>query len=674
METGRVTIDGQLIEISGASNILELVRKVGIELPTFCYHSELSIYGACRLCMVEVDRMGLVASCSTPPADGMVIRTNTERTRRLRRMILELLLANHDRECPTCAKNISCKLQKLARQYGVNEIRFGKRDIKLPIDSSGSSIIKDPNKCILCGDCVRMCKEIQGLGIWDFAHRGSKTEVTTAFGKDLSEVACVNCGQCAAVCPTGALTVKSEVTRAWEAIHNPGETVVVQVAPAVRVALGEEFGLPAGSAVTGKVVASLKRMGVDKVFDTLFAADLTTIEESTELLGRLEIGANLPLFTSCCPAWVKYCEQMHADMLGNVSSCRSPQQMFGALVKKHLAEKIGKEPGELVCISIMPCTAKKFEAQRPEFTTNGVRDVDIVLTTVELSQMIKEAGLLFSELEPVGFDNPLGMGSGSALIFGASGGVAESVVRFISGQVGGTGTGRVDYYPVRGLNGIKEAEVEVNGSTVKLAVVNGLANAETLLQRIKKGEADYHVVEVMACPGGCIGGGGQPDMNNTAARLNRMQAIYRLDALEQVHKAQDNVYVDKVINEWFESPGSHTAHHDLHTDYVPRRRITGKAIELAGVSGESKLDVSVCVGTGCYLRGSYDILNKFTDLVRNFGLEGYINLKGTFCLEHCNQGVSVKVNDEIITGVTTDNAEHIFRTAIAVKADVPLKL
>ena len=673
MDTGRVTIDGQPVEIAGATNILELVRRVGIELPTFCYHSELSVYGSCRLCMVEVDKMGLVASCSTPPSEGMVIHTNNERTRRLRRMILELLLANHDRECPTCAKNTACKLQKLARQYGVDKIRFGKRDDKLPVDSSSSSIVKDPNKCILCGDCVRMCKEIQGLGIWDFAYRGSKTEVVAAFNKELSEVACVNCGQCVAVCPTGALTVKSEVEKAWAAIYDSGKTVVVQVAPAVRVALGEEFGLPPGAAVTGKLVAALKKMGVDKVFDTLFAADLTTIEESMEFMGRLANGTNLPLFTSCCPAWIKYCEQMHSDMLGHVSSCRSPQQMLGALVKKHYVKKTGQTPEQVVNISVMPCTAKKYEAKRPEFTTGGVYDVDIVLTTVELSQMLKEAGIVFNELEPAAFDNPLGMGSGGALIFGASGGVAESVVRFVSGYAGEANSGRVDYHPVRGLEGMKEAQIEVKGATIKLAVVNGLANAEKLLQKIKSGEAEYHVVEVMACPGGCVGGGGQPDINNTAARFNRMQAIYRLDAVEQVHKAQDNVYVNKIIDEFFEKAGSHAAHQDLHTGYVPRRRISGKPIEITGSPGENRLDVSVCVGTGCHLRGSYDVLNEFTDLVRNFGLEEYINLKGTFCLEHCDQGVSVQVNGDIITGVTPDNAKQIFKTMIAVRADIPLK-
>ncbi|MEG6615457.1 [FeFe] hydrogenase, group A [Peptococcaceae bacterium 1198_IL3148] len=672
MSTSKVTIDGQIVEINGAKNILELARRAGIELPTFCYHSELSIYGACRLCMVEVEKMGLVASCSTPPSDGMIIHTNTERVRRLRRMIIELLLANHDRECTTCGKSTSCKLQKLAKQFGVTKVRFGNRDVKLPIDESGNSIVKDPNKCILCGDCVRMCKEIQGIGVWDFAHRGSKTEVTTAFGKNLSEVACVNCGQCVAVCPTGALTIKSEVEQAWRAIHDPNKTVVVQIAPAVRVALGEEFGLETSEKVTGKMVTALKKMGVDKVFDTLFSADMTTIEESMEFMDRLQNGGKLPLFTSCCPGWIKYCEQNHADMLSNLSSCRSPQQMFGSLVKKHYANKIGKEAKEVVCISIMPCTAKKFEAKRPEFTTDGVPDVDIVLTTVELSQMIKESGIIFKELEPVGFDNPLGMGSGSALIFGASGGVMESVVRFVAGYTGGADVGRIDFYPVRGIEGIKEASVEVDGTELKLAVANGIGNAEKLIQKIKKGEAFYHAVEVMCCPTGCVGGGGQPEVNDTATRVQRLKEIYRLDAMEQVHKAQDNIYVNKILNEWFGGAASENTHHDLHTNYTPRRRITGKAIEVNDTKEGGSVHVQVCVGTGCYLRGSYDIMNKFTELIKKWSMEDYVQLTGTFCLEKCDQGVSIKIDDEIITGINMDNVEHIFKTKIAIKVDLAL--
>ncbi len=668
MSTGKVTIDGKIVEINGAKNILELARRTGIELPTFCYHSELSVYGACRLCMVEVDKMGLVASCSTPPADGMVVRTNTERVRRLRRMIIELLLANHDRECTTCGKSTTCKLQKLAKQFGVSKVRFGSRDVKLPIDESGSSIIKDPNKCILCGDCVRMCKEIQGIGVWDFAHRGSNTVVTTAFDKKLSDVACVNCGQCVTVCPTGALTVKSEIEKAWQAIYDSEKTVVVQIAPAVRVALGEEFGLVGKSEqVTGKMVAALKKMGADKVFDTLFSADLTTIEESMELLERLKAGEKLPLFTSCCPGWIKYCEQNHADLLTNLSSCRSPQQMFGSLVKKHYAKKIQKDPKDVICISVMPCTAKKFEAKRPEFTTDNVPDVDIVLTTVELAQMIKESGILFEELEPVGFDNPLGMGSGSALLFGSSGGVMESVVRFVAGYTAGEDIGRVDFEPVRGTDGIKEAEVEVSGEKLKLAVVNGLGNAEKLIQRIKNGEASYHAVEVMCCPAGCIGGGGQPEVNDTAARIQRMKEIYRLDATNQVHKAQDNIYVNKILTEWFEGPATVGTHHDLHTCYTPRRRITGKPIEVNATKGEGSVQVQVCVGTGCYLRGSYDIMSKFNELIKELDLEGLVRLTGTFCLEQCDKGVSIKVGDEIITGVTLENAEQIFKSQVAMK-------
>ncbi|MTI81990.1 MAG: 4Fe-4S dicluster domain-containing protein [Firmicutes bacterium] len=669
MSTGKVTIDGQVVEINEAKNVLELARRVGVELPTFCYHSELSIYGACRLCMVEVEKMGLVASCSTVPMDGMVIRTNTERVRRLRRMIIELLLANHDRECPTCAKSTSCKLQKLAKQFGVTKVRFGNRDEQLPIDESASSIIKDPNKCILCGDCVRMCKEIQGIGVWDFAFRGSETQVTTAFDKKLADVSCVNCGQCVSVCPTGALTVKSEVDKAWEAIYDTDKTVVVQIAPAVRVALGEEFAANTGD-VTGKMVAALKKVGADKVFDTLFTADMTTIEESMEFMDRLKNGGKLPLFTSCCPGWIKYSEQAHSDLLGNLSSCRSPQQMFGSMVKKHYASRIGKEPKDVVSISIMPCTAKKFEAKRPEFETEGSPDVDIVLTTVELAQMIKEAGVIFEELDPVGYDNPLGMGSGGALIFGASGGVAESVVRFVAGYIGGEDVGRVDFYPVRGMDGLKEAEIEVAGNTVKIAVVNGIGNAEKLIQRIKNGEADYHVVEVMSCPGGCIGGGGQPDVNDTAARVRRLKEIYDLDAVKQVHKAQDNIYVNKILEEWFGGAGSSGTHHDLHTTYTPRRRITGKPIDINTSEKGDSVQISVCVGTGCYLRGSYDIMNKFAELIKHLDMEEHVDLHGTFCLEKCDQGVSIKVGDEIITGVTAENAEHIFKTNVAMKVDL----
>lgn len=665
MNTDKVTIDGRTVEINGAKNILDLVRRVGIELPTFCYHSELSVYGACRLCLVEVETLGLVASCSTPPQNGMVIRTNTERTRRLRKMVIELLLANHDRECTTCSKSVSCKLQRLAQQFGVNEIRFGHLDRRLPKDETSLSITRDPNKCILCGDCVRMCKEVQGIGIWDFAFRGSKTVVTTAFGRDLAEMACVNCGQCVAVCPTGALTVKSEVDSVWAALHTPSKTVVVQVAPAVRVALGEEFGMSAGKIVTGKIVSAFKKLGADRIFDTTFSADMTTIEESHEFIDRLLKGDRLPLFTSCCPGWVKYCEQYHSDLLTNLSSCRSPQQMMGSLVKKHYAEKIGKKPEEIFMVSIMPCTAKKFEAKRPEFQTGESYDVDAVLTTVEAARMLKEAGISFAELEEEAFDNPLGIGTGAAVIFGATGGVMESVVRCVSGLAGGDEVGRIDFYPARGIEGIKTTEVEVLGRNLKLAVVHGLANAEKLIGAIKQGEAHYDAVEIMACPGGCVGGGGQPDTNDMTARLQRTRQIYAIDRVEQLHKPQDNYFVNRSFTEWFGGPNTKKTHHSLHTTYTPRRRMTGKPMEITNGSKSESLNVSVCVGTGCFLRGAYDILDTFIKLTEMTGLSGQINLRATFCLERCDSGVSVKVGNEVITGVTPENAEKIFKTGIA---------
>ncbi|OAT80762.1 [FeFe] hydrogenase, group A [Desulfotomaculum copahuensis] len=671
MSTGNVSIDGRLVEINDCRNLLELIRLAGIELPTFCYHSELSIYGACRMCMVEVDGRGLTAACSTPPENGMVVHTNTARTRRLRRMIIELLLANHERECTSCERSGNCRLQQLAHQLGVTRVRFGGRDRRLPVDGSSPALVKNPNKCILCGDCVRMCKEIQGLGIWDFAFRGAKTQVTTAFDKPLAEVSCVNCGQCAAVCPTGALTVKPDVDRVWEAIYDPDKVVVVQVAPAVRVAIGEEFGLHPGEKATGQMVAALRRIGFDRVFDTLFTADMTTIEESLELLGRLDNGGRLPLFTSCCPAWVKYAEQFHAGLLENLSTCRSPQQMFGSLIKKHYARETGLESGKMVCVSVMPCTAKKFEAIRPEFVTAESPDVDIVLTTVELAKMIKEAGIVFNELEPQTFDNPLGMGSGAAVIYGASGGVMESVVRFVSFHLDGAGQGRVDFYPARGMQGIKEAELAIGGQTLKLAVVNGLGNAEKLIRRLEAGEIFYHAVEIMACPGGCLGGGGQPVPNDTTVRRERMKGIYSLDRAEQLHRPQDNVFVTRALERWFGGPANRNTHRDLHTHYYPRRRISGKPVDVSGEPEQQPLEVAVCVGTNCYLKGSYDVLNKFAELARQMGIMDYLRLKGTFCLEHCDCGVSVKVGEEIITGVDPENVEELFRARVAARVPTP---
>ncbi len=667
MNTGTITIDGQIVKINDAKNILELVRRTGIELPTFCYHSELSVYGACRLCMVEVDNQGLVTACSTPPQNGMVIHTNTKRTQRLRKMVIELLLANHDRECTTCTKSGSCKLQELAQKFGVRQVRFGERDQRLPKDETGFSIVQDPNKCILCGDCVRMCKEIQGVGIWDFANRGAKTVVTTAFGKELADVACVNCGQCVAVCPTGALTVKSEITKVWEAVHNPEVTVIAQIAPAVRVAIGEEFGLASGDALTGKVVSGLKKIGFDQVFDTNFTADMTTMEETQEFLHRLNHGGKFPMFTSCCPGWIKYCEQYHPDLLDNVSSCRSPQQMFGSLVKKQYAPEQGLKAKDVFLVSIMPCSAKKFEAKRPEFTTDGVPDVDAVLTTVEAAQMFKEAGIVFSELDVEAFDSPLGMGSGSALIFGTTGGVTESVIRYAAGALD-KNNGRIYVEEVRGMKDIKSLNVKVAGIELKLAIVHGLANVEKLLQQIKNGEAEYHLIEVMACPGGCVGGGGQPNNSEMKNRIKRAGEIYAIDKTTQLHKAQDNTYANQAFEKYYKGINTEETHHELHTHYTPRRRISGKSIDVNKETNPGEtLEVQVCVGTGCYLRGSYDVLKIFTNIIQEKNLCQSINLKGTFCLEKCDCGVSVKIGEEIVTGVNAENAAALFDTKIMVQ-------
>ncbi len=681
-----MTIDGREVVIEGERNVLEVARKAGVDIPNFCYHSELSVYGACRLCLVEIDGRGLTASCSTAPETGMVVHTNTPRVRRLRRLTLELLLANHDRECTTCVKSGGCRLQELANRFGLKRVRFGERDERLAIDYSSPSVVRDPNKCILCGDCVRMCQEVQGIGAIDFAYRGSKTAVIPAFGKGLAEVDCVNCGQCAQVCPTGALTVRSDVDKVWAAICDPEKTVVAQIAPAVRVALGELFGLEPGTQVAGKVVSALKSIGFDRVFDTNVSADLTAWEETHEFLRRRTGGGKLPLFTSCCPGWVKYCEQYHSDLLGNVSTCRSPQQMMGSLLKSHWADRAGHDPKNVFVVSIMPCTAKKYEAARPEFTRDGRRDVDCVISTREAAAMIREAGVDLVNIEERPFDNPLGLASGAAAIFGVTGGVAEAVVRTVAGIVYGLDAPRVDFIPVRGQRGVKEAVVKLEGGDqVTIAVVHGLLNADKVIRAVKEGRATYDIVEVMACPGGCVGGGGQPP-TSADVRAARSRGLYRIDRQSQLHRPQDNPEIARLYKEWLGEPGSEVAHANLHTHYYPHRRIqgvetgrrdagpaagqiAGQATSGAGAAAEAPeaglTEVSVCVGTGCYLRGSYLVLREFSRLAAERGLGGRIKLGATFCLEKCDQGVSVKVGDRVITGVKPETAREVFCREIA---------
>lgn len=672
---GRISLNGRQVRINGEKNLLELARNNGIEIPSFCYHSELSVFGACRMCLVEIEGRGLQASCSLAPEDGMVVRTNTDRTRKIRKMIMELILAEHDRECTTCGKSGACKLQRLAEQLGVDEIRYaglGQARPEACKDTSSPAILRDPKKCILCGDCVRMCREVQGVGVLDFAYRGPKTAVIPAFGKKLSEVECVNCGQCVAVCPTGALTAKPATTEVWQAIHDPDRMVVVQIAPAVRVALGEEFGLPPGEAVTGKIAGALRTIGVDKVFDTVFTADMTALEETLEFLARKQGGGKLPIITSCCPGWVKYCEQFHPEFLANLSSCRSPQQMFGSIVKKFYARKLGKQPADVFVVSIMPCTAKKFEAQRPEFTTDGSPDVDAVLTTVEAAAMFKEAGILFDHVEPSALDAPLGLVSGAGVIFGTSGGVMEAVVRTAHALTTGGDLGNIEFAPVRGQEGLKRAEVELGGQRIRLGVVSGLGNAENLLREIKNGTETFDAIEIMACPGGCIGGGGQPVAGGAQPprikKIKRGAGLYQIDREMQIKNPKENPFLDKVYAEWLGEPGGDIAHHALHTTYAHRKRLQKERITgILQATEPGAVDVSVCVGTGCFLKGSYDVLDGFLKAAKDNGVEKRVNLQATFCLERCGQGVSIRVNDEVITGVNKQNAAAVFAEKVVKK-------
>ena len=545
---GSMTIDGQRVEFTNEKNILALVRKIGIDLPTFCYHSELSIYGACRMCMVEDQWGGTQASCSTPPKDGMVIFTNTARLKKHRKMILELILANHDRDCTVCEKNGRCKLQELAIRFGIKEVRFEDDMRKLPIDESSVSIVRNPNKCILCGDCVRMCEEVQGIGALGFAYRGAKIQVTTAFNKPINQVDCVNCGQCRTVCPTGALTIRKDMDRAWDALLDKKKRVIAQIAPAVRVALGEEFGMDAGEITMGKIVAALRKMGFDQVYDTSLGADLTVIEESAELKKHMENNSGLPLFTSCCPSWLKYAENKYPQLLGDISSCRSPQQMFGAVIKEQFKNSKEVDGKENIVAAIMPCTAKKYEAVRPENYNNGSYDVDMVITTQELAMMIKEQGIRFNELEDEALDMPFGLASGAGVIFGVSGGVAEAVLRHCCSDKSVAGLKNISFTGVRGMEGVKEASADIDGRAVKIAVAHELKNADELIQAILRGEKQYDFVEVMACPGGCVGGAGQPIPQSTRVKKLRAKGIYNADGASAIKRAEENPAVIALYN------------------------------------------------------------------------------------------------------------------------------
>ncbi|MBS5134196.1 MAG: [FeFe] hydrogenase, group A [Oscillospiraceae bacterium] len=542
-------IDGIRVEFDQEPNILTLVRKAGIELPTFCYYSDLSIYGACRMCMVEDERGGMVAACSTPPKQGMSIRTHTPKLYKHRRMILELLLSAHCRDCTLCEKSGKCSLQKLARRFGLRDIRFRPLEEQKPLDNSSRAIVRDPSKCILCGDCVRMCNETQHVGAIDFAHRGARMTVSTAFERPLAETNCVDCGQCAAVCPTGAITVKSSADGVWSAIHDPGVRTVVQIAPAVRVALGEEFRLGAGVDVMGRIIAALHRMGFDQVFDTAVGADLTIMEEAGELKKRLEEGEKeYPLFTSCCPAWVRYAETAHPELVPHLSTCKSPMEMFGAVLREHYRLEDERDGKKTVSVAIMPCTAKKAEAAREEYIRDGRPDVDYVLTTTELVQMIEEAGIEFDELDIEAPDMPFFLSSGAGVIFGATGGVTEAALRRLSEDKSPRALREFEYAGVRGMQGVKTCEAPYGERTLRIAVVSGLGNADQLIERIEAGEEHFDFVEVMACPGGCVAGAGQPFGHRGQVDL-RSQGLYKADKASVMKRSEENPLIRSLYDD-----------------------------------------------------------------------------------------------------------------------------
>lgn len=545
---GYMTIDGRTVEFTDEPNVLAVIRKADIDIPTLCYHSELSVYGACRLCTVENERGKTFASCSEPPRDGMIVYTNTPRLMKYRKLILELLLAAHCRDCTTCIKSGECQLQSLAHRMGVGNIRFENTKEQHPLDFSSPSIVRDPNKCILCGDCVRMCDNVQSVNAIDFAYRGTRALVTPAFNKKIAETDCVNCGQCRVVCPTGAISIHTNTDAIWDLLADKNTKVVAQIAPAVRVAVGDRFGLPKGENVMGKLVNVLHRLGFDEVYDTSYGADLTVIEESEELMNRLEAGENLPLFTSCCPAWVKFCEERYPDLAKNLSTCRSPQQMFGAVVREYYKDPEKSGGKRIVSVSIMPCTAKKEEILRPESTTNGKQDIDYVLTTTELISMIRKAGIRFEDLEIEATDMPFGIGSGAGVIFGVTGGVTEAVLRRLREGHNRADMEKIKFSGVRGEEGLKEVAFDYNGRTIRAAVVNGLGNANSLMKRIQSGEVQYDFVEVMACRRGCIMGGGQPVPVDPESRIARSKGIYNTDINTQIKKSNENPLVQSLYD------------------------------------------------------------------------------------------------------------------------------
>ena len=574
-------IDGMDVSVPAGSTILEAARQVGIEIPTLCFMKEMNEIGACRICVVEVSEGGrpfrIVASCVYPVTEGMVVKTNSLPVQQSRKMTLELMLSTHDRKCLSCVRSGNCEFQALCNDYGVtDEAKFDGKKPVYKLDCSAPHMIRDDNKCILCRRCVAACKA-QKVGVIGANDRGIDTNIACGFNLGLAEVGCVSCGQCIVNCPTGALREKDDTDKVFEALNDPEKIVIVQTAPAVRAALGEEFGMPIGTGVEGKMVAGLKRLGFDQVFDTNVGADFTIMEEAHEFVDRVKNGGVLPMITSCSPGWIKFCEMYHPGLLKNLSSCKSPQQMFGAVIKTWYAEKNGIDPKNIVSVSVMPCTAKKFEINRDDQNAAGLPDVDISITTRELARMLKRARIDFVNLPDEQFDSPLGESTGAAVIFGATGGVMEAALRTVADVLEGKSLEKVDYHAVRGIEAVKEATLNVAGMDVNICVVSGLDAVDKVLTAVEKGEKNYHFIEVMCCPGGCVNGGGQPIQpaavrQKIDLRAERAKALYSYDEANTIRKSHESPVIKAVYAEYFEKPGSHKAHEILHTSYVDRSK------------------------------------------------------------------------------------------------------
>lgn len=572
-----IKINGKPVEVQEGKTILEAARENNIHIPTLCYLKDLNQIGACRMCLVEIKgARALQAACVYPVSEGLEIYTNSAKVRNARKSTLELILSNHERKCLTCIRNRNCELQKLCEELGIEDIRYEGKNIEYELDTSSPSLVRDNNKCILCRRCVAACKN-QGISVIDCVERGFNTHIAPYFEKPINDAACIYCGQCIVACPVGALYEKNDIPQVNEAIDDSEKHVVVQVAPAVRAALGEEFGLPIGTPVTGKMVAALKRLGFDKVFDTDTGADLTIMEEGTEFIERFTKGENLPIITSCSPGWVKYCEHNYPEFLPNLSTCKSPMEMFGAVIKSYYAEKEGINKDKIFSVAIMPCTSKKFEASRSEHTTSGGRDIDVSLTTRELARMIKQAGIDFVNLPDEQFDTPFGEATGAGVIFGTTGGVMEAAIRTVYEILEKKPLDDLDVKAVRGLDGVKEATLKIAGKDVKVAIVHGTKNAKTILEKIKNGEK-YDFIEIMACPGGCIHGGGQPIVDarvraDVDVKAKRAEALYSEDRNAKMRKSHENPVITKLYEEFFGEPCGHKSHELLHTHYVDRSDI-----------------------------------------------------------------------------------------------------